>query len=72
MDELECSRRGERALDVDAGCFSRGQADHRPHALSTGLEPVADGLGEVAELGDELQPGEVVLDELPELVGSRH
>ena len=59
-------------LDVDAGRLSRRQADHGPHALAARLEPVADGLGKVTELGDELQPGEVLLDELAELVGRLH
>jgi hypothetical protein len=72
VDELESCGRREHVFDVDAGCFSRGQADHGPHALSAGLEPVADGLGQVAELGDELQPSEVLLDELAELVGRLH
>ena len=72
MDELQRRRRRQDVLDVCAGRLSRGQADHGPHALAARLEPVADRLGEVAELGDELQTREVLLDELAELIGRLH
>ena len=67
MDELQRSRRREDVLDVGTGRLSRCQADHGPHAFAARLEPVADRLGEVAELRHELQACEVLLDELPEL-----
>ena len=72
VDELQRRRRRQDVLDGCAGRLPRGQADHGPHALAARLERVANGRGEVTQLGDELQAREVLLDELAELIGRLH
>ncbi len=72
VDELQRRRRRQEVLHGCAGRLTRRQADHGPHALASRLEPVANGRGEVTQLGNELQARQVLLDELAELIGRLH